>query len=78
MESRILADRDDPGRYVMIIDFGVVDPDVTAAQEAFLNNDLPETQEMDRRYRALATGEPEWHHYDEIYRTSFAAEGMSE
>lgn len=78
MESRILADRDDPGRYVMIIDFGVVDPELSPAQEAFLNNDLPETQEIDQQYRALVTSEPEWHHYDEIYRTSFAAEGMSE
>lgn len=75
MESRILADRDDPGRYVMIIDFGVIDPGVTAAQEAFLNNDLPETHEINERYRALVNGEPEWHNYDEIYRTSFAAEG---
>jgi hypothetical protein len=31
---RLLADRDDPGRYVMVADFGVIDPDVTAAQEA--------------------------------------------
>jgi hypothetical protein len=74
MESRILADRDDPGRYVMIVDFGVVDPDVSAAQEAFLNNDRPETRESADRFRAVVENEPEWHHYDEIYRTSFAAE----
>jgi hypothetical protein len=73
MESRILADRDDPGRYVMIADFGVVDPDVTAAQEAFLNNERAQTQEFAERFRELAIGEPEWHHYDEIYRTSFAS-----
>src|SRR6476661_5912370 len=78
MESRILADRDDPGRYVMIVDFGVVDPDVPAAQEALLNNERPETQASAARFRAVAKGEPEWHHYDEIYRTSFAAEAMSE
>jgi hypothetical protein len=76
MESRILADRDDPGRYVMVIDFGVIDPDVSAAEEAMLSNDRPEVQELDRRFRAVATSEPEWHHYDEIYRTSFAAEGF--
>ena len=76
MESRILADRDDPGRYVMIADFGVVDPNVSAAQEAFLNNERPETQQSAERFRAVAKGEPEWHHYDEIYRTSFAAEEL--
>jgi hypothetical protein len=74
MEARILADRDDPGAYLMIVDFGVVDPDVSAAQEAYLNNERPETQESSARFRAVAKGEPEWHHYDEIYRTSFAAE----
>ena len=72
METRILADRDDPGRYVMIADFGVVDPEVSAAQEAFLNNERPQTREFARRFRAVLAGEPEWHHYDELYRTSFA------
>lgn len=71
-ETRILADRDDPGRYVMIADFGVVDPDLSAAQEAFLNNERPQTQEFAERFRAVVNGEPEWHHYDELYRTSFA------
>ena len=73
METRILADRDDPGRYVMIADFGVVDPDVSAAEEAFLNNERPQTQEFAERFRAVCNGEPEWHHYDELYRTSFAS-----
>jgi hypothetical protein len=72
METRILADRDDPGRYVMIADFGIVDPDVSAAQEAFLNNERPQTQEFAERLRAVINGEPEWHHYDEVYRTSLA------
>jgi hypothetical protein len=76
MESRILADRDDPGRYVLVVDFGAVDPDVSAAQEAFLNNERPETQRSAERFRAVAKAEPEWHHYDEIYRTSFAAESL--
>jgi hypothetical protein len=73
MESRILADRDDPGRYVMIADFGVVDPNLTAAQEAFLNNERPQTQEFAERFRAICVGEPEWRHYDELYRTSFSS-----
>jgi len=78
MECRILADRDDPGRYVMIVDFGVVDPDVSAAHEAFLNNERSQTQEFAQRYRAVAKSEPEWHHYDELYRTSFGRETMSD
>jgi len=75
MEVRILADRDDPGRYVMIADFGVVDPEVSAAQEAFINNERQRTQEFAERFRAVTTGEPEWHHFDELYRTTFAGEG---
>jgi hypothetical protein len=78
METRILADRDDPGRYVMIADFGVVDPDVSAAQEAFLNNERHQTQEFAERFRAVATGEPEWHHYDELYRTAFGQEELTD
>jgi hypothetical protein len=78
MEARILSDRDDPGRYVMIADFGEVDPNLTAAQEAFLNNERAQTHDFAERFRAIATSEPEWHHYDEIYRTSFAAEALPE
>ena len=78
MEVRILADRDDPGRYVMIADFGALDPNISAAEEAFFHNERPETRESADRFRAIAKGEPEWHHYDEIYRTSFAAEELPE
>src|SRR4051794_37109679 len=59
---RILADRDNPGRYVMIADFGVVDPDVTSAQEAFVNNERAQTHAFAERFRAVSIGEPEWHH----------------
>ena len=78
METRILADRDDPGRYVMIADFGVVDPGLSAAQEAFLNNERRQTQEFAERFRAAANGEPEWHNYDELYRTTFGREAISD
>jgi hypothetical protein len=71
MGARVLADREDPGRYVMIADFGVVDPDLSAAQEAFLNNARPQTEAFAERFRAVAKGEPEWGHYDELYRTPF-------
>ncbi len=67
--ARILADRDDPGRFVMIAEFTVVDPDLTAAQEAFINNERSQTQEYAEKFRAIAIGEPEWHHYDELYST---------
>jgi hypothetical protein len=69
--TRILADRDDPGRYVMISDFGVADPDLSPAQEAFLNNERPETQAFADRFRAVVEGEPEWHHFDELYNSRF-------
>lgn len=71
MGSRLLADRENPGRYVIIADFGVVDPDVPAADEAARNNDRPETQEWAARLRAQVDGEPEFHHFDELYRTDF-------
>jgi hypothetical protein len=70
MGSRVLADRDDPGRYMFIADFGVVDPDVSAVEEAARNNERPETQEGAARLRELV-GEIEYHHYDELYRTEF-------
>ena len=69
MGTRILADRETPGRYVIIADFGVVDPNVSAADEALRNNSRPETQEWARRVRELIEGEPEYHDYDEVYRT---------
>jgi len=69
MGIRLLADREEPRRYVIIADFGVVDPDVPAADEAQRNNERHETQASAARMRELIDGEPEWHHYDELYRT---------
>jgi len=71
MGVRLLADREDPGRYLIIADFGVVDPDVSAADEANRNNQRPETQAWAARLRELVMGEPEYHHYDELHRTDF-------
>jgi hypothetical protein len=71
MGTRLLADREDPGRYLIIADFGVVDPDVSAADEAARNNERPETQLWAERLRALVDGEPEYRHYDELHRTDF-------
>ena len=67
--TRVLADRDEPGRYVIIADFGVIDPEVSAAEEALRNNERPETQASAARLRALIDGDVEYRHYDEIYRT---------
>ena len=69
MGTRILADRERPGEYVLIADFGIVDPDVPAADEAARNNDRPETQAWSDAFRKAIIGEPEYHHFDEIYRT---------
>jgi hypothetical protein len=77
MEVRVLADRDDPGRYVLVNDFGVTSPELSAAQEAFLNNEREETQDFAKRIGALVKGEAEWHHYDELYRTTFGREELA-
>ena len=69
MGTRLLADRENPGQYVFIADFGVIDPDVSAADEALRNNERPETQAFAARLLEVIDGEPEYHHYDEIYRT---------
>ena len=69
MGTRILADREEPGVYVIEADFGVVDPEVSAAEEAERNNDRAETQQWAEYLRALSKGPPEFRHYDELYRT---------
>jgi len=71
MGIRVLADRENPGHYLIIADFGVVDPDVSAAEEANRNNQRPETQATAARMRELVDCEPEYRHYDELYRTDF-------
>jgi hypothetical protein len=69
MGQRVLADRERLGRYVIIADFGVIDPNVSAAEEAARNNARPATRRFAERMREVIDGEPDWHHYDEIYRT---------
>jgi hypothetical protein len=69
MGLRLLADRDHVGEYLILADFGVVDPDVPAADEAARNNDRPETQETARRMRELLDDEPVYRHYDWVYLT---------
>jgi hypothetical protein len=69
MGTRMLCDRECLGKYVIIADFGVIDPNVSAAEEAQRNNARPETKAWAARLLELIDGEPEYHHYDEIYRT---------
>jgi hypothetical protein len=69
MGTRLLADREHPGQYMAIADFGIIDPDVSAAEEALRNNERPETQAFAARLREVIEGEPEYRHYDELYRT---------
>jgi hypothetical protein len=69
MGTRLLADRATEGRYVIIADFGVVDPDVSASDEAARNNTRPETAAWAARLREVIDGEPEYDHFDELYRT---------
>jgi len=69
MGSRLLADRSHLGRYMIVADFGVIDPDVSAADEALRNNARPETRAWVARFTEVIEGEPEYHDYDELYRT---------
>jgi hypothetical protein len=69
MGTRVLADREEQGQYVIIADFGVVDPNVSAADEAARNNERPETRAWAARLLEVIDGEPEYRHFDEIYRT---------
>ncbi len=67
--TRLLADRDDPDCYLIVADFAEVDGDLSAAAEAERNNHREETERWAEKLRRLADGEPDWSHYDEIYRT---------
>lgn len=69
MGTRVLADRETLGQYVIIADFGIVDPNVSAAEEAARNNARPETRAWAARLLEVVDGEPEYRHFDELYRT---------
>lgn len=57
--SRLLSDRDNPGRYLMVVEF-------SSAEEADLNNDRPETAEWGAKLAAVIDGEPEFGNFDEV------------
>ncbi len=67
--TRLLADRDEPGTYMILAEFAEVDGDLTPAEEAERNNRREETERWARKLRSLIGGEPVWTHYDELYRT---------
>jgi hypothetical protein len=67
--TRLLADRDDPGCYLILSDFAEVAGDLTPAEEAERNNQREETARWAQKLRELVEGEPDWTHYDELYRT---------
>jgi hypothetical protein len=67
--THVLADRDNPGHYLIIAEFAAVEPGVSAADEAAKNNDRPETQASANRLRQVVQGEPVYSHFDELYRT---------
>jgi hypothetical protein len=69
MGTRVLADREHAGDYLIIADFGVVDPDVSAAEEAARNNERPETKAIAAAVAELVDGVPEYNNFDELYRT---------
>lgn len=72
--TRLLADRDDPGHYMILAEFAEVDGDLTPAEEAERNNRREATQRWSDKLRALAGTEPEWIHFDELYRTGLTGD----
>lgn len=57
--SRLLADRDHPGRYMILVDF-------SSAEEAEKNNDRPETQEWAAKLGALIESDAAFGNFDEV------------
>jgi hypothetical protein len=67
--THVLRDINDPERFLIVAEFAEVEGDLTAAEEAARNNERPETQEWARRLLEVIDGDPEYQHYDELYRT---------
>lgn len=67
--TRLLANREQPGQFMIMAEFAEVDGDLTAADEAERNNQRVETEQWAAKLRSLVDGEPEWVHFDELYRT---------
>ena len=67
--TRLLQDRDEPGQFIILAEFAEVDGELTAADEAERNNKREETERWATKLRELVQGEPQWIHFDELYRT---------
>jgi hypothetical protein len=67
--AHVLADRDNPGHYLIVAEFAEVEPGVPASQEAARNDERAETQQWLRWLLETIEGEPEYGNYDELYRT---------
>ena len=72
--TRLLANRDDPGHFLILAEFAEVDDEASSADEAELNNERQETQRWADDLRELIAGEPEWIHFDELYRTGITGD----
>ena len=72
--TRLLAERDEPGCYMILAEFAEVDGDLTPAEEAERNNQREETERWAEKLRSLVDGEPDWIHYDELYRTGITGD----
>jgi len=57
--SRLLADRDDPGRFLIVVDF-------SSFAEAELNNDRAETATWAEKLIELVDGDVSWGNYDAV------------
>ena len=69
MGGKILQDREDPDVYVIVADFGIVDPDVSAYEEAMRNNERSKTQLWHEHLLELVDEPPSYREFDELYRT---------
>jgi hypothetical protein len=68
--THVLADRDDPGHFLIVAEFASAHPDVTAFEEALRNNERPETQAWAAKLLELVDSDPVYLHFDELYRTN--------
>ena len=60
--ARVLADKDQRGRYVIEVDF-------SSEEEARRNNDRPETAAWAEKLREVADGEPAYANYEVVHTT---------
>jgi quinol monooxygenase YgiN len=63
--SRVLADQDQPGSFLIEVDF-------TSQEEAQRNNDRPETQQWAEQLRSLVDGDPSYRNLRRVFATDGA------